>query len=275
MRTMWKGAISFGLVHIPIKLYPATSRQNIKFNYLHNECRTPVKYEKYCPVCKTKVEHADIVKGYEYEDGKYVVITDEDLENLPVETNKTISIINFVDLKEIDPVFFDKSYYLAPNEGGQKAFELLKQSMKNTKKAAISKVVIRSRETLSAVRVSNENIIMETMFYADEIRSAKGISELDYNVEIHDNELKMAVNLIENLSEKFQPKNYENNYRQALMDVIQKKIAGEQIEIPQKPQEGNVVDLMEALKASIEAAKGEKDGKDESKKEKKKQRKTS
>ncbi|HHV59367.1 MAG TPA: Ku protein [Clostridiaceae bacterium] len=255
MRPVWKGAISFGLVHIPIKLYPATSHKDIKFNYLHKEDMTPIKYKKHCPACSKDLEADEIVRGYEYESGKYVVLTDEDFEKIPLETTKSINIINFVNLSEVDPVYFDKSYYLAPNEGGQKAFELLRQAIEETGKVAIAKVVIRSKETLSAIRVKGSDIVMETMFYPDEIRNTAGIPELSYNVKIHENELKMAVNLITSLSEAFEPEKYSNDYRDALMELIQSKITGQEVETPQKLYEGNVVDLMEALRASIKMAK--------------------
>lgn len=260
MRTIWKGAISFGLVHVPVKLYPATERKDIKFNYLHEKCKTPVKYERHCPTCDTDVPNEEIVKGYEYEKGKYVIIRDEDLERIPIETARTISILDFVDLAEVDPVYFDKSYYLAPNEGGQKAFELLRQAMEKTGKVAIAKVVIRSKEALAAIRVYKNTIAMETMFYPDEIRSAGALSELNYQVTIHENELKMAESLISSLSESFAPEKYNNEYRQALMDLIQSKITGEEIEVAPRPAEGKVVDLMEALKASIQMAQQEKKG---------------
>ena len=258
MRTIWKGAISFGLVHVPVKLYPATERKDIKFNYLHEKCKTPVKYERHCPNCDIDVPNEEIVKGYEYEKGKYIIIRDEDLEHIPLETSRTVSILDFVDLSEVDPLYFDKSYYLTPNEGGQKAFELLRQAMEKSGKVAIAKVVIRSKEALAAIRVYKNTVAMETMFYPDEIRPVSALPELNYNVNIHENELKMAENLISSLSEQFQPEKYNNQYREAMMELIQSKITGEEIEIPAKAQEGKVVDLMEALKASIKIAQQEK-----------------
>lgn len=270
MRNLWKGAISFGLVHVPVKLYSATERKDIKFNYLHEECKTPVKYERMCPTCEREVAMEEIVKGYEYEKGKYVILKDEDFENIPLETTKTVEILNFVDLKEIDPVYFDKSYYLAPGDGGQKAYELLKESMHTTNKVAVAKVVIRSKESLAALRVYQNVIVMETMFYPDEIRGTQLMPELNYKVQIHDNEIKMARNLIESLSEPFNPEQYENEYRKALNDLIQSKITGEEVEVAPRVEPGKVVDLMEALKASIDLAKKEKDRAKEPEKGKKK-----
>lgn len=274
MRSMWKGAISFGLVNIPVKLFSATERKDIKFNYLHNKCKSPVQYQKFCPVCEEEVKHEDIVRGYEYEKGKYVVIDENDLENIPTTTGKSVDILDFVDLVEIDPVFYDKSYYLGPNDGGQKAYRLLKKAMEETGKIAIAKVVIRSKQTLAAIRPSQDALIMETMFFPEEIRNPQAIPELEVKADIHDNELKMAVNLISSLSSAFQPEKYTNEYRQAMLEVIESKITGQEVAIPEAPAAGKVVDLMDALKASIDLAKKEKAKADKQAKPKK-ARKTS
>lgn len=261
MRTIWKGAISFGLVHVPVKLYPATERKDIKFNFLHEACKTPIKYERFCPTCETEVPQEQIVRGYEYEKGRYVILRDEDMANLPLETARNMDIVDFVDLKEIDPVYFDKSYYLAPGDGGEKAYELLKQAMEKTGRIAVAKVVIRSKESLAVIRVYKDALVMETMFYPDEIRNVELLPELHYEVKIHENEMKMAESLISSLSEPFEPGKYHNEYRKALMDVIQAKVAGEEVEVVPRPETGKIVDLMEALKASIQLAKDEKERK--------------
>lgn len=253
MRSMWKGAISFGLVHIPIKLYSATEKKDIKFNLLHEKCKSPIQYRKFCPVCNAEVPLNEIVKGYEYEEGKYVIMKEDELEGTG-EKSKAIVIVNFVDLSDIDPVYFDKSYYLAPTEGGQKAFELLRRSLEKTDKVAIAKITIRTKDSLAAIRAYKNNILLETMFYPDEIRSTNELSELKYNVTLHDNELKMAESLINSLSEEFVPANMKNEYRIAIEERIEKKIAGAEISVP-PGVENKVVDLMEALKASIKAAK--------------------
>lgn len=257
MRPLWKGAISFGLVYVPVKMYAATERKNIKFNYLHEKCKTPIQYRRYCPYCDAEVENDQIVRGYEYEKGKYVVIKEEDFEHLPSENARSINIVDFVDLKEIDPLFYDKGYYLAPGEGGQKVYELLKQSMLETGKVAVARVVIRNKESLAALRIADGVLTMSTMFYPDEVRKSTGITELDYQVNIHENELKMAVNLINNLSAAFTPEKYTDEYRKELMEVIQAKVAGEAVETAPLPQKDKVVDLLSALKASIELAEKE------------------
>ncbi|MEW6065252.1 MAG: Ku protein [Bacillota bacterium] len=255
MRPLWKGAVSFGLVYVPVKMYAATEKKNIKFNYLHEKCKTPIQYRRYCPYCDTEVANEEIVRGYEYEKGKYVIMKEEDLEHLPGENTRSINIVDFVDLKDIDPLFYDKGYYLSPGEGGQKVYELLKKSMQETGKVAVAKVVIRNKESLAALRVADGVLTMSTMFYPDEVRKPAAIPELDYKVDVHDNELKMAVNLINNLSAEFQPEKYTDDYREQLMEVIQAKVAGEGGEVAPVPQTDKVVDLMSALKASIDLVK--------------------
>jgi DNA end-binding protein Ku len=200
----------------------------------------------------------EIVRGFEYEKGRYVVLRDEDFADLPLSTAKTVEILSFVELREIDPVYFNRSYYLAPGDGGQKAYELLKQAMRDANKVAVAKVAIRSKEALAALRVYQDVILLETMFYPDEIRAAQSMPELDYQVQVHENEVKMAASLIESLTENFQPEKYQNEYRQALQELIAAKIAGKEVEAVPTVETGKVVDLMEALKASIQLAKEEK-----------------
>lgn len=259
MRTLWKGAISFGLVNVPIKLFTATERKTLKFHFLHQECLTPIEYQRHCPRCGREVENSEIVRGYEYEKGKYVVMKEEDFEQIPADNTRTIDIVDFVDLKDIDPIYFDKSYYLAPEETGRKAYTLLIKSMEETGKIAIAKIVIRSKESLAALRVRDGVMVLETMFYPDEIRSAEGLLDMDKEIKIHDNEKKMAVSLINNLAAPFQPEKYTDEYRRALLEIIRAKVEGQEITIPEKPAAGKVVNLMEALKASIELAQKERE----------------
>jgi len=207
------------------------------------------------------------VRGYEYEKGKYVVIRDEDLENLPDHASKSINILDFVDLNQIDPVYYQKAYYLVPGEGGEKVYDLLKKAMERTGKVAVARVVIRTRESLAILHVARGSLMMNTMFYPDDVRRPEQLPEMKYKVDLHENELKMAENLINNLSADFQPDKYTDEYRRELMEVIQAKIAGEEVEVPAAvPEEGKVVDLMEALKASIELAEKERKKKGEKKK---------
>ncbi|MBO8168009.1 MAG: Ku protein [Thermoanaerobacteraceae bacterium] len=273
MRTMWKGAISFGLVNIPIKMYTATEIKSIRFNYLHAECKTPIKYEKVCPACGREVANDEIVRGFEYEKGKYVVLMDEDLEHLPLNTLKTIDILDFVDLEEIDPIYFIKSYFLVPENFGQKAYKLLYRALAETGKIAVAKVFLRSKESLAALRIYENVILLHTMFFPNEIRAAGELPDLE-NVELHDNEIKMAISLVKNLSASFEPEKYTSEYRQALMELIQAKIDREEISIPERTEVPKVVDLMEALKKSVEAARQENQAKGITQKKVAKKKKT-
>lgn len=257
MRPLWKGAISFGLVNIPVKMYAATEQKNVKFNYLHRECKTPIKYKKVCPACNREVEGDEIVKGFEYQKGRYVVIEDEDLENLPLSTMRTIDILDFVELEDIDPIYFVKSYFLAPEDYGKKPYKLFFEALGKTGKIAVAKVFIRSSENLVTLRQYQKGIVMETMHYPDEVRSPESIPELQEEVAVQEQELKMAESLINNLSSKFMPEKYKSNYREALLQVIHAKVEDNQIDIPQVPQQEKVIDLMEALKASLAATEGD------------------
>ncbi|HWJ03986.1 MAG TPA: Ku protein [Verrucomicrobiae bacterium] len=259
MRTMWKGAISFGLVNVPVKLYTATESSDIKFNFLHSRCKTPIKYEKRCPTCDEVVSPEEIVRGYEYEKGKYVIMREEDFDDIAIEQTRTVDIIDFVDLADIDPIYYAKTYFLVPNDGGQKAYALLRKAMEESGKIAIAKVVIRSKQHLAAVRVYENCLVMETMFFPAEIRSPVGLTELNYETKLNEGELKMAVDLIENLAEHFEPGKYTDDYRKALLEVIESKIEGKDVAVlPARPETGKVIDLMEALRASIQLAQQEK-----------------
>lgn len=255
MRTIWKGAISFGLVNIPVSLFPATEQKDVKFRYLHKRCQAPVQYKRICTACGREVAQEEIVRGYEYEPGRYVIINEEDLEKIPDERTRTIDIVDFVSLQEIDPIYFDKTYYLAPGETGEKAYFLLRQAMAETGKIAVAKVVIRNKESLTVVRGFKNLLVMETIYYPDEIRDTAGLPGFAREVRIHDNEITMARELIQNLATGFVPDKYTDEYRKRLLDLIHAKIEGEQIAVPEIAVKGKVVDLMEALKASVEIAK--------------------
>ena len=255
MRNIWRGAISFGLVNVPIKLYTAIEDRNIHFSLLHSACQTPIKYHQRCPNCEKDLNKEEIIRGYEYEKGRFVIIQDEDLEGIAAEKSKTIDIIDFVNLAEIDPIYFHRSYFLAPAEGGQKAYALLRQAMENTSRIAIARVVIRAKESLAAIRVYKQGLIMETIYYPEEIRSIELVPELQTEVSLKEKELDMAESLIASLTTQFEPEKYTNEYRQAVRELIEAKVQGQEIVRPVQPQTGNVVDLMEALQASIELAK--------------------
>lgn len=257
MRTLWKGAVSFGLVNIPVKMYSATERQNVRFNLLHAKCHSPISYKRWCPVCEVEVPPEEIVRGYQYEKGRYVVFTEEELENIPSAATRTIDIVDFVDWAEIDPIFFDKSYFLAPAETGMKAYVLLRDAMSQAGKIAIAKVVIRDKQSLAALRIYQDYLLMVTMYYPDEIRQTAAIPERLTAVATHENERKMAVSLVSNLAAPFQPDKYHDQYRRALLEVIHSKIAGQEVAVPEQQPAGKVLDLMEALRRSVELAQQE------------------
>ncbi len=257
MRPLWKGAISFGLVYVPVKIYVATEKKDLKFNSLHKECQTPIQYRKYCPSCGREVGAEEIVRGYQYEKGRFVILTEEDFEEPAEEAAHGIDILDFVDLAGIDPVYYDKAYYLVPARGGEKVYELLKRAMQETKKVAIANVAVRSKVSLAAVRADRDVLVMSTMYYADEIRNPHLIEELRYRVNLSENEIKMAVGLINSLSTGFAPEKYRNTRREALLEIIRARIADERVVTPARPAPEKVVDLMQALKASIEKVQAE------------------
>ena len=252
MHTMWKGSVSFGLVNIPIKMFAATEDKQIKFRYLHDQCHTPVKYQKVCPTCDREITQEEIVKGFEYETGKFVIIKDDDLESLQPAFSKAIEIIDFVDLVEIDPIYFDKTYFLSPQDTGGKAYNLLRQAMLDTGKIGIAQITIRSRQSLAALRVYKNLLVLETIFYPDEVRAVDLVPGVPENVQVDEKELTMAKQLVENLTAPFDPTKYKDDYREALREMINKKIEGEEFEIAPEAPQRNIIDLMQALQASIE-----------------------
>ena len=252
MHTMWKGSISFGLVNIPVKMFAATENRDIHFKYIHKKCKTPIKNERVCPTCNEKISSDDIVRGYEYEPGHFVIITDEDIDTVRPPSAKTVEILDFVNLTEIDPIYFDKSYYLAPQEaGGSKAYNLLRQAMNDTGRIVIARITIRDNQSLAVLRVLRNVLILETIFFPDEVRDIKQIPGVPESMQTEERELQMAEQLIENLTAEFKPEKYKDDYREALLAMIRQKIEGEEIvAAPEAPQR-NVIDLMAALQASL------------------------
>lgn len=262
MHTVWKGAISFGLVNIPVRMFTATEDKDLKFRYLHKNCNTPLNYKKFCPNCNVNVAEDDIVRGYEYEPGHFVILTEADFESVKgAAKSKSIEILDFVNLSEIDPVYFDKTYYLSPQDTGSKAYNLLRQAMNDTGKIAIARVTIRSKETLAALRVYKNALVMETLFYAEEVRSTEQIPGLPEVSQTNEKELDIAVKLIDNLTAKFEPEKYTNEYNTALTELIQKKVEGKEVRVAPEAPKQNVIDLMEALKASLQETKKKKPAK--------------
>ncbi|KGP92526.1 DNA repair protein [Pontibacillus chungwhensis BH030062] len=254
MHTMWKGTISFGLVNIPVKLHSATENKDISLRQLHEECKSPIEYERTCPVCEREVEKEEIVKAYEYAKNKFVVLDDEELEELKKEqTDKAVEIMDFVKLSDIDPIYFEKSYYLSPDEGGTKAYSLLRQTLLDTEKIGVAKIIIRSKEQLAMVRVYENTLVMETIHYPDEVRDVKEVPNVPEETELGKKELETAKTLVEQLTSEFDPEQYKDDYRQALLDLIEAKKNNEDISTAEpKPTPDNVTDLMEALEKSLD-----------------------
>ncbi len=250
MRSLWNGSISFGLVNVPVKMFAATEDKDIRFRTLHKSCYTPIQYRKFCPSCDQEVEASELVKAYEYEKGRFVVFEEHDFEAIAVAQTRSIDIIDFVDLSEIDPIYFYKSYYLGVGDTGQKAYWLLRKAMEATGKIAVAQVVLRDKQHLAAVRVLPECLSLAMMFYPDEIRPAQVLAPAG-DVKLHDNEIQMATQLIDSLSTAFTAEKYTDDYRAELLKAIEAKIAGESVSMPVAQQPGKVVDLMEALKASL------------------------
>jgi len=241
------------MVSIPVQLYTATQSHDVHFHLLHKGCGARLKNVRWCPRHEKAIPWDDVERGFEYTKGKYVPISEDDLEHLPVKTVHTVEISDFVRLEEVDPIYYDKAYYLAPEETGTKAFALLRQALQQTGRAAVAKVAIRDKENLCLVRPYEDVLSMETMFYANEIRATDEIAT--NGAKVSPKELQMAVSLVENLSDSFDPERYEDEYQAALKKVIGAKVEG--APLPETPTESGtkVVDLMEALRASVEATK--------------------
>jgi DNA end-binding protein Ku len=257
MQTVWKGAISFGLLNVPVKMGAATHRENVAFRQLHKACNTPVNQKRFCSKCGVEVPFEDIVRGYEYEPDKFVIITNEDIESIPIKTARYIDIVDFIKLDEVDPIYFDKTYYLWPEKGGEKPYLILKNAMRESGRAAVAKVTMREKEHLCLVRLVGDTLAVATMFFPDEIRSSAelNIERLDASVPVREEEMDMALKLIDNLTGTFEPEKYHDEYREEIMKVVRAKVEGKQVveAEPVPAPAGNVVDLMERLRQSVEA----------------------
>jgi DNA end-binding protein Ku len=251
---MWKGAISFGLVTIPVSVYPATEEKTLRFNQLHDEDGGRIRMKRVCSVDGEEVGYEHIVKGYEYEKDRYVILTDEDFDAIPVESSRAIDIQQFVELDEIDPMYYKKSYFLVPEETGARAYALLREALNQAGKVGIAKVSFRDKEHLAALRFRDEAFVLETMYWPDEIREAD-FGGVDVDTKPRANELEMAQTLIDNLTADWNPMEFKDEYREALLGIVEAKINGEEIEVVEAEPAAKVVDLMEALKASVAAAK--------------------
>jgi DNA end-binding protein Ku len=250
MPSSWSGHLTFGLISLPIRLSPAARTERISFNQLHKECHTRLKQPLFCPTCNRMVERSEVEKGYEYEKGQYVLFSDEELKKVEPESARTMEILEFVKLDEIDPVYFDASYYIAPDEGGEKAYRLLTEAMQQAGYAGIAKVSMHNRENIVIIRARDGGLTLHTMFYSNEIRSSEYGSAA--KPEIKDAERTLARQLIENLAAPFEPEKYHDTYQQSLRALVDAKTAGREVTAVTAHQTvAPVIDLMEALKKSL------------------------
>jgi DNA end-binding protein Ku len=251
-RSIWRGTISFGLVSVPVRMFTATESKELRFHFLHKDDLTPIGYDKVRKDTGEHVDPEDIVRGFEVSKGQYVPLEDEDLDRLDVELTKAIDICDFVDLDEIDPVYFRKAYYLLPEDGAEKPYLLLVRALDETGKVGIAKVVIRNKQHLAALRPVNGSIVLETMYYADEVRKPEKVKAKG---DLRSAEVEMAKSLVENLSESFDPEKYDDTYRKELLELLRAKAKGKKLPEPQEDEGGEVIDLMQALRESVEKTK--------------------
>src|ERR687898_3487224 len=238
MRPIWSGTISFGLVSVPVRMFPATESKELRFHFLHKKDLTPIAYEKVRRDDREPVDPDEIVRGFEIEKGRYVPLEEEDLDRLDIELTHSIDILDFVSLDEIDPVYFRKAYYLLPAEGAEKPYRLLVRALEETGKVGVAKVVIRNKQHLAALRSHDGRLILETMYYADEIREPESVNG---NTRLQKAEVDMAKSLVENLSEPFKPEKYDDTYRKELLDLIKAKAKGKELPEPKDEEEGEVM----------------------------------
>jgi DNA end-binding protein Ku len=254
-RSIWSGSISFGLVNVPVKLYNVVQRKNVQFHQLHNVDRARIQQKRVCSADGEEVAFEDLVKGYEFSPGQYVVIEPEELDALAAKKTRLIEVEQFIDIEEVNPLMFDSSYYVAPAPGAAKAFRLMVDAMRDAGKVAIGSFVLRQKEHLVALRVQDDSLVLVTLVYADEIVPSSSLEDVgDAQGEVSERELAMARQLIEMLSAPFEPEHFHDDYRQAVLGLIEQKVAGEEIAIAPAPSDPAAVpDLMAALQASVAA----------------------
>ncbi len=250
-----KSAISVGLLYVPVSLQKTTRDTSIHFNQLCKDTHQRIKYQKYCPSCNKEIKNEDIVKGYEFEKGQYVTITEDELEKIKTKADKTIHIIHFAKMSEIDPILFEKNYYVVPEPGGERAFELLRQALLTKKSVAIAKTVLGTKEELLCLYPEKDGILARILFYQEEIQA---MPKTITNIKVEKSELDIAKTLIDSMSQKFDIAAYYDEYQKRLREAIESKIQGKEIVMADASQPGNIIDLMEALKKTVEMRKGHK-----------------
>jgi DNA end-binding protein Ku len=256
MRSMWKGAISFGLVMIPVRLYAATEQRDIAFRQVHRADGGRIRFRRVCSVDGEEVPYEEVAKGFELPDGEMIVLTDEDLAELPLPTTKSIEVLNFTPAEQLDPILFNRSYYIEPEATGTRAYALLRDALEDSGKIAIAQVALRQRESLATVRARDGVLVLETLLWPDEVREA-AFPFLDDDIEVRPQELKMATSLIDSMTVDFDPSEYHDRYREALQEVVSAKIEGREVLQPQSEEgeAGEPSSLADALRASLAAAK--------------------
>jgi DNA end-binding protein Ku len=255
MRAIWKGAVSFGLVNVPVKVYSATEDRDVSFHQVHAGDGGRVRYKRFCQVCGEEVAYADLAKGYELDSGDVVVLSDEDLADLPLPTAKTVELLAFVPAEQVDPLSYSRSYYLEPDKAGVKPYALLRDALTDAGRVGLVKVAIRNRESLAVLRPRDDVLVMQTMVWPDEVREAE-FESLAGGVKASTAERDVARTLIDTMADDFDPSRYRDAYREALEEVVQAKASGGEVRKVEQPEEkAPVVDLVAALKASVEAAK--------------------
>ena len=256
MRTIWNGSINFGLVNIPIGLAVAQQRKDVSFRTLHRECGTPIKQKRWCPVHERDVEADELVKGWEFVKGQFVIVEESDLEAVALTRSQSVDIDRFVSLDEVDPIYFDRTYYLAPADAPaqRRPYVLLLRAMQEANVAAIGKFVLWGKENLCLIRPLGESLALETLFFAEDIRAREEIDETVTETEVNEPELEMARQLVSSLVGEFAPDEFENEYRGQLRAMLDAKLEGREISVPEPAEPAQVVDLMQALKESVAQA---------------------
>jgi DNA end-binding protein Ku len=257
MRSMWKGAISFGLVMIPVKLYAATEQKDIAFRQVHRADGGRIRFRRVCSVDGSEVPYEEVAKGFELPDGEMVVLTDEDMAELPLATSKSIEVLHFTPAEQLDPILFNRSYYVEPESTGVRAYALLRDALDRSGRVAIAQVALRQRESLATLRSRDGVLVLETLLWPDEVRAAD-FGFLDDDVEVRSQELRMATSLIDSMTVEFDPDEYHDSYREALQELVDAKTEGREVIQPEAGEEvGQPTSLADALKASLAAARGD------------------
>lgn len=251
--SVWTGIVSFGLVSIPVKLFSATTSHDVSFNLLHVDCKGRINLQNYCPQCERVVERSELIKGYQYEKDLYAIVTEEDLQSVKPDSSSTMDILQFTELRNVDPIFFDKTYYLGPDKGSEKPFALLTTAMEETGRAAIGKMVMRNHEYLVLIRPAMEGLVAQFMLYKDEIRENE--NKVNRDLDLRSKEIDLAKQLVENLTEDFKPDDFKDDYVTKMEEMLEAKIQGRKLTVVKPASKPKVIDLMEALQKSVQLSK--------------------